>query len=178
MSQPSQQLHVVVIVLGDLGRSPRMQYHALSLLQSGHIVSLIGYTGEDLIPDLLSYVVHESETDCRLMSDDLLNKSEQQPEDSPQGTLNVVRFAVPSPSFLRRIRFVYFLWRILSLGIWLTWVLFVQIQYKIKAPHCVLVQNPPVLPLLLVTRVYCWIIGMFVCRGRKGPGLIIDWHNL
>ena len=51
-----RKLHVAVIVLGDLGRSPRMQYHALSLLQDGHSVSLVGYEGEDLIPDLRLYI--------------------------------------------------------------------------------------------------------------------------
>ena len=39
-------LHVVVIVLGDVGRSPRMQYHAQSLIKHGHTVSLVGYNGE------------------------------------------------------------------------------------------------------------------------------------
>jgi hypothetical protein len=38
--------HFVVIVLGDVGRSPRMQYHANSLLQAGNLVSLVGYVGE------------------------------------------------------------------------------------------------------------------------------------
>lgn len=41
-----RQMHVIVIVLGDLGRSPRMQYHANSLLKAGHSVSLVGYVGE------------------------------------------------------------------------------------------------------------------------------------
>lgn len=45
-STTSSPFHVVVIVLGDLGRSPRMQYHANSLLAEGHTVSLVGYTGE------------------------------------------------------------------------------------------------------------------------------------
>ena len=35
-----------VLVLGDIGRSPRMQYHALSLANHGRPVDLIGYTGE------------------------------------------------------------------------------------------------------------------------------------
>ncbi|XP_027279753.1 chitobiosyldiphosphodolichol beta-mannosyltransferase isoform X2 [Cricetulus griseus] len=35
--------HVVVVVLGDVGRSPRMQYHALSLAQSGFSVTLLGF---------------------------------------------------------------------------------------------------------------------------------------
>ena len=45
-------MHVIVIVLGDLGRSPRMQYHCVSLLEAGHHVTAIGYTGEGLIPAL------------------------------------------------------------------------------------------------------------------------------
>ena len=48
--------HVAVVVLGDLGRSPRIQYHAASILKafpSLH-VTLIGYEGEPLIPLLKS----------------------------------------------------------------------------------------------------------------------------
>ncbi|XP_040829315.1 chitobiosyldiphosphodolichol beta-mannosyltransferase isoform X1 [Ochotona curzoniae] len=35
--------HVVVVVLGDVGRSPRMQYHALSLAKHGFSVTLLGF---------------------------------------------------------------------------------------------------------------------------------------
>ncbi|XP_005391306.1 PREDICTED: chitobiosyldiphosphodolichol beta-mannosyltransferase isoform X2 [Chinchilla lanigera] len=35
--------HVVVLVLGDVGRSPRMQYHALSLAKCGFSVTLLGF---------------------------------------------------------------------------------------------------------------------------------------
>ena len=34
---------VFVIVLGDIGRSPRMNYHALSLVKLGYKVTIIGY---------------------------------------------------------------------------------------------------------------------------------------
>lgn len=46
--------HAVVMVLGDVGRSPRMQYHALSLAQmnANLMVSLVGYEGERCIPAL------------------------------------------------------------------------------------------------------------------------------
>jgi beta-1,4-mannosyltransferase len=37
--------HVQVLVLGDIGRSPRMQYHAISLVKTGRKVDLIGYKG-------------------------------------------------------------------------------------------------------------------------------------
>lgn len=46
MAVENKSLHVVVIVLGDLGRSPRMQYHTNSLLEQGHNVSFVGYDGE------------------------------------------------------------------------------------------------------------------------------------
>lgn len=36
---------VQVVVLGDIGRSPRMRYHATSLADAGCHVDLIGYTG-------------------------------------------------------------------------------------------------------------------------------------
>lgn len=37
---------VCVVVLGDVGRSPRMQYHALALARHGHEVALLGYLRE------------------------------------------------------------------------------------------------------------------------------------
>lgn len=36
---------VQILVLGDIGRSPRMQYHALSIARSGGRVEIIGYHG-------------------------------------------------------------------------------------------------------------------------------------
>ena len=36
---------VTVVVLGDVGRSPRMQYHSLSLAQFGYEVDIVGFSG-------------------------------------------------------------------------------------------------------------------------------------
>lgn len=36
---------VQIVVLGDIGRSPRMQYHALSIAKHGGRVRLVGYVG-------------------------------------------------------------------------------------------------------------------------------------
>jgi len=41
-------MRATVIVLGDLGRSPRMQYHALALAANDVLVDLVGEAGEDL----------------------------------------------------------------------------------------------------------------------------------
>ncbi|XP_017760022.1 PREDICTED: chitobiosyldiphosphodolichol beta-mannosyltransferase-like isoform X2 [Eufriesea mexicana] len=37
--------NVCIVVLGDLGRSPRMQYHAISFVKEGFTVDFIGYPG-------------------------------------------------------------------------------------------------------------------------------------
>ena len=43
-------MRTAVIVIGDLGRSPRMQYHAVSLAGAGSDVDLIGLEGAPTVP--------------------------------------------------------------------------------------------------------------------------------
>ncbi|KAJ3371111.1 mannosyltransferase [Allomyces arbusculus] len=45
---------VAILVLGDIGRSPRVQYHALSLARAGRHVDLLGYV-ETQPPDFLRH---------------------------------------------------------------------------------------------------------------------------
>jgi len=45
---------VCVVVLGDLGHSPRMNYHTLSLARAGFQVNLIGYSESSLSTDITS----------------------------------------------------------------------------------------------------------------------------
>jgi hypothetical protein len=40
--------HVCIIVLGDIGRSPRMNYHALSFADLDYSVTFIGYKGNSI----------------------------------------------------------------------------------------------------------------------------------
>lgn len=47
---------VQILVLGDIGRSPRMQYHALSIARNGGKVVLIGYTGRSRIYALKTWL--------------------------------------------------------------------------------------------------------------------------
>ncbi|KAH7031634.1 family 1 glycosyltransferase [Microdochium trichocladiopsis] len=47
-----QPVSVQILVLGDIGRSPRMQYHAISVAKHGGHVDLIGYNESSLHPDL------------------------------------------------------------------------------------------------------------------------------
>ncbi|KAI5821302.1 glycosyl transferases group 1-domain-containing protein [Pyronema omphalodes] len=44
---------VAILVLGDIGRSPRMQYHALSIARKGGLVEIIGYDETPARPELL-----------------------------------------------------------------------------------------------------------------------------
>ena len=61
-----ERQHVVVVVLDDIERRPRMQCHALSLLQHGHDVSLVGYySGDRLFPDLKVYYHDQEEPSQR-----------------------------------------------------------------------------------------------------------------
>ena len=39
-------------MFGDLGRSPRMQYHTRSLLRNGFAVDLVGFAGSPLLEEL------------------------------------------------------------------------------------------------------------------------------
>lgn len=43
----SSTKRICILVLGDIGRSPRMQYHALSCAQNGYEVDLIGFGGKN-----------------------------------------------------------------------------------------------------------------------------------
>ena len=63
-----RRIHVAIVVLGDLGRSPRMQYHAASLLNTFPLlnVTLIGYEGESLIPSLKSQINSEKFAEVRI----------------------------------------------------------------------------------------------------------------
>ena len=36
---------ICILVVGDIGRSPRMQYHALSCAKAGYHVDLVGFGG-------------------------------------------------------------------------------------------------------------------------------------
>ncbi|CAJ2514294.1 Uu.00g024130.m01.CDS01 [Anthostomella pinea] len=50
----NQSVSVQILVLGDIGRSPRMQYHALSVARHGGKVDIIGYHESAPYPGLLS----------------------------------------------------------------------------------------------------------------------------
>lgn len=47
-TQSTSRVDVQILVLGDIARSPRMQYHATSIANHGGYVQLIGYCGTSI----------------------------------------------------------------------------------------------------------------------------------
>ncbi len=62
--------HICIIVLGDTGRSPRMQYHAHSFAEMNAVerVSLMGFTGEPCVASVRS---HRKIQDIRINPSDI-----------------------------------------------------------------------------------------------------------
>lgn len=50
--------HAVVIVFGDIGRSPRIMNHALFLLENSFTVHIIGYKDSELPLELATSTIH------------------------------------------------------------------------------------------------------------------------
>lgn len=121
------ELHVLTIVLGDLGRSPRMQYHAQMLGDLDYVarVTAIGYEGEKCISTLRDhdkvcikrFQVFDAEGMFLSIFGVWLTKR-----------LNFVRVAIKATSCILQ----------------LLWILLFSPKYDI-----VLIQNPPCLPALI-----------------------------
>ncbi|KAF2640246.1 beta-1,4-mannosyltransferas-like protein [Massarina eburnea CBS 473.64] len=116
-----------VVVLGDIGRSPRMQYHALSIAKHHGKVYLIGYQESEIHPDIVSH--------------DLIQ---------------VVPLA-PAPSFLRSSSKLLFPVLAPLKVLWQTWSLYKALGYRTPPARYMLVQNPPSIPTLAIaTLVSFW----------------------
>ena len=123
-----------VLVLGDVGRSPRMQYHAWSIAELNREstngvrfeVDLIGYTGEDCIE--------------RVRNNDAITLRRFTPLKKPSPKIPFILWA-PFKVFAQ-------LERLLCL-----------LLFGIPTPDVLLVQTPPAIPTLFVAIVACAITG-------------------
>lgn len=116
------QCSVQVVVLGDIGRSPRMQYHALSIAQHGGRVDLIGYVDSEVHPDI--------------KANRFINVIPLPPFPSSLQTNNKLLFLILAPSKI--------LWQIQGLHH--------ALGYRTSAARWTLVQNPPSIPTLAVAQ--------------------------
>jgi beta-1,4-mannosyltransferase len=90
-NQPKRRLRAAVMVLGDIGHSPRMQYHVASLAKLGFEVDFIGFRGKlccILTIRIVLYVFSASDSEPR--ADVLRNPA-----------VDIVELK-DSPAFLRR----------------------------------------------------------------------------
>lgn len=126
-----QKKNIKIVVLGDIGHSPRMVNHAISLAKCGHTVDVIGYKESELPHQfrIASNIYHHFLIPCPKISFKLLN----------------------------------YIWKTIWTAINLFFILAIT-----RSADMVLVQNPPAIPSLIVSWIYCKII-----RAK----LIIDWHN-
>ncbi|KAK9056856.1 hypothetical protein SSX86_024220 [Deinandra increscens subsp. villosa] len=126
--ESGKRRRAAVVVLGDIGRSPRMQYHALSLARQANLeVDIVAYGGSDPHSVLLEHQsIH-------------IHTMRQWP--SRNGALPKV------------FRPVMLLLKPLVQFIMLLWFLCV----KIKAPDVFIVQNPPSVPTLVAVKWASWL---------------------
>ena len=113
-------MRYAVIVIGDLGRSPRMQYHALSLAEAGAEVDLIGLEGAPLV----TAVAGHPRITCHRIPDRALSRRSRG---------GIRRFVIGSA-----LRAAVQGWRLLSRLL------------RIQKPDVLLVQNPPAVPTLAI----------------------------
>jgi beta-1,4-mannosyltransferase len=113
-------MRTAVIVIGDLGRSPRMQYHAASLAAAGSDVDLIGLEGAPVVPA----VAGEARITCHRLPDHVFAGRRR----------HGVRWFVLVSAL-----------RAVGQGLRL-----LRLLLRIPKPDVVLVQNPPAVPSLAV----------------------------
>lgn len=126
-----QKKNVKIVVLGDIGHSPRMANHAVSLADLGNKVDVIGY-GESELPHqfkITPNIYHHYLFPCPKIGFKLLN----------------------------------YIWKTLWTSLNLLFLLAIT-----RKADVVLVQNPPAIPSLVISWIYCKLVG---------AQLIIDWHN-
>ncbi|KAL8650379.1 MAG: hypothetical protein Q9226_005170 [Calogaya cf. arnoldii] len=118
---------VQVLVLGDIGRSPRIQYHALSIAKHGGLVDLIGYTNSEIHP--------------RIRSDSNIT----------------VHGLAPAPDILRtNNKWLFSLFAPLKV-LFQASSLYYALGYRTPPAKWLLVQNPPTIPTLLIAQAICFI---------------------
>lgn len=118
---PEHNRRVAVVVLGDFGRSPRMQYHALALADSRIDVDVVAYAGSAPLPALREH----PRVRLHLLPPPRLWRKASLPS-ALVVALMVLRICKQS---------LQLLW-LLGLGV--------------PKPDFILVQNPPAIPTLLV----------------------------
>lgn len=118
---------VTVLVLGDIGRSPRMQYHVASIAKHGGKVTLIGYVESEILPEV---------TESRFVKIVALSPV-------PEKLRNASPYMFPLIAPLKVLFQLWDVWRACG--------------YRTKPTKWMLVQNPPSIPTLLIAQAICFV---------------------
>ncbi|RMD40397.1 hypothetical protein DV735_g4711, partial [Chaetothyriales sp. CBS 134920] len=118
-------LSVTILVLGDIGRSPRMQYHALSIAQHGGHVQLVGYAETSPLDELQAH-----------------------------DNVSIVPIPSP-PRLLQTRSPLFFLLLAPVKVVFQVWMLWQILCYSVKPAHWLLIQNPPSIPSLAIGALVC-----------------------
>ncbi|KAI1321574.1 hypothetical protein EDD11_003054 [Mortierella claussenii] len=142
-----------IVVLGDIGHSPRMLLHAQSALSAGWRVDVIGYKGSRLPEDI---------------------------ENNPSIQFHFLKELPRVPEGMPRI--LYYLYAPIK-AVLLATQLFYVAMFRVAAPEVFIVQNPPSIPTLHVMQMVNWLkqrhlvidwhnYGSSVVAQRMGQGSI------
>ncbi|KAF3920219.1 hypothetical protein AA313_de0206642 [Arthrobotrys entomopaga] len=125
--EKGQKGRVAVLVLGDIGRSPRMQYHAISLASHGWGVDLIGY-----------------------------DETTPRPEISSSPNIRIFPLPPPPPVLATSSKALFPIIAPFKVLFQLS-ALFYLLFYIIRPPSYILIQNPPSIPTLVVARIVAFL---------------------
>ena len=184
-----QAIHAVVLVLGDIGRSPRMQYHVKSLLSYRYLQC---GANTNITPPPPPTTRSSSNSSCSSSSSSsspgvhihvtVVGYQGEKTIDFTAGCSCSSRSSINSnvtavdmqyiPTFsfnaLRRISILHALCKGIALLIAIIHIL----MFKIKPYEVIIIQNPPCLPALIASIVVLWL------RGNSSSRIVVDWHNL
>ena len=133
---------IAILVLGDIGRSPRMQRHAISCLDNlneNYIIYFVGFINSPLLSQF-----NDKKYKNRIIF------------------YNIKSIKLTNVPFI-----IYAIVKIISESFHLFWILFLN-PYKIVKLQTIILQNPPTIPIGIISRFVCWF---------RAATLIIDWHN-
>ncbi|KAK2592422.1 mannosyltransferase [Conoideocrella luteorostrata] len=154
--------HIQILVLGDIGRSPRMQYHAISVAKHGRKVDIVAYKGKPVInryQNLSAYLL-------TLLPCSLGAETSRHPDLIGNERVSMYALA-PQPEWIAWGTLPFFL-NIPCKVIQQCWTLFYTMMWATPAAQWIIIQNPPSIPT--------FHIALFVSLIR-GSKVVIDWHN-